>query len=314
MGMPPEDITPEQLFKQLMDCPRPSKVVDFPRNDPVSGKPLSKLRLMSLTQPESEKARADGLAYTKRLIKQKEQDGLDPKDITLETMRGIETDAIAKHILKAACRWENPIKGAKDSPTGVQYPYVFHELEDFAKAQMTLDEVAVLYQKWEVFQHESGPLYTGPMSDDEINAWVERLAMGASRLPLSEISLPALIDLTYSLAMRAYTLAAVLDTHSESLPSTLRSNLGTWGLGTFSFSELPAEAVAIGLVSSSGFDKDGEPLKRRVLSAQDLKAELNLGGEPLSEEETLRLAKKLGRGGIAGVTVGEALPREPDDG
>jgi hypothetical protein len=313
MGMPPEDVDPQKLFQQLMDCPRPSKVVDFPRQDPVSGKRLPRVRLMSLTATETEEARADGLAYVKRLIDAKKDEGLDPKDITLDVIQDLTTDSIAKHIIIKACRWEKPMKNLENDPSGKQYPYVFHGMGDFDKAQMTLDEVAVLYQQWEVFQHESGPMYTGPMSDEEINAWVERLALGASRLPLSEISLPALVDLTYSLAMRAYTLTAVLDTHSANFPSSLRSNLERWGLGTYSFGELPAEAVQIGLVSSSGFDEQGEPVKRRVLSAADLKAELDLGSKPLTEEETLALAKKLGRGGIAGVTVGEALPREPEE-
>jgi hypothetical protein len=306
MGMPPEDQNPAELFKKLVDYPRPSKVVDFPRNDPVSGKPLSKVRLMWLTQEETAEARADALKAVRGLIDRKE---LKPGDVSLETLQGIETETAAKEILRKAVRFPNPIRGSKESsPTGVQYPFVFHELSDFAEAQMSTDEIAVLYNQWEIFQHESGPIYTGPMGDEEVNAWVDRLAEGASEYPLSRISLPQLTALTSSLAQRVYTLGAVLASHSESLPSGLVSALEKWAIGTSFYGELPADAAMIGLVSSSGLNEAGEVIPRKVVAAPDL------GSEPLTPEAALELAKKMGRGGIAGVIVGDAMQRDVDDG
>jgi hypothetical protein len=259
---------------------------------------------MWLTQEETAEARADALKAVRDLIDRKD---LKPGDVSLETLQGIETETAAKFILMKAVRWANPIKGSKESsPTGVQYPYVFHELSDFQEAQMSTDEIAVLYNQWEIFQHESGPIYTGPMGDEEVNAWVDRLAEGASEYPLSRMALPQLSSLCSSLAQRVYTLGAVLASHSSALPDTLVSALERWAIGTSFYGELPADAAMIGLVSSPGLNEAGEVIPRKVVAAPDL------GGEPLTAEQALGLAKKMGRGGIAGVTVGDAVQRDLD--
>jgi hypothetical protein len=278
--------------------------VDFPRNDPVSGKPLAKVRLMWLTQEETAEARADALKFVRDLIERKE---LKPGDVSLETLQGIETETAAKLILHKAVRRPKPMEGSnKNSPTGVQYLYVFHDLEDFERARLSNDEIAVLYNQWEIFQHEAGPIYTGPMGDEEVNAWVDRLALGASEYPLSRMALPQLSSLCSSLAQRVYTLGAVLASHSSGLPDTLVSALEKWAIGTSFYGELPAEAALIGLVSSSGLNEAGEAIPRKVVAAPDL------GSEPLSPEAALELAKKMGRGGIAAVTVGDAVQRDPE--
>lgn len=302
MGMPPTDVNPGDLFGRLCQSPRPTTVVDFPRKDPVSGKPVAQMRLVALTMADHDDARLQAKETIKEHVK-------DRGDLSIKLVEEILGDLVARFILMKACRWTKAVKGREDKADGTQYPYVFAELGDFEKAQISADELAVLFSMWEKFQHDSGPMYCDVATEEELNAWIVRLAQGASDHPLSRISLPQLADLTVLLARRAYSLSAILESHSEILPPSLVARLESWAIGTYYSGELPATAGNIGLMwSSGGSDDDGEPIPRKVVAAEDW-LNLDLGSEPVTPETAAKLARELlGRQ----TTVGDAMPDEPD--
>jgi hypothetical protein len=302
MGMPPNDISPGELFGKLCESPRPTTVVDFPRKDPVSGKPVGQMRLVALTMADQDEARELAKDTIKERVKERE-------DLTIELVKDIIGDLVARFILMKACRWVKAVKGNENRADGTQYPYIFENLGDFNKAQISADELSVLFTMWEKFQHDSGPMYCDVVTEEELNAWIVRLAQGASDHPLSRISLPQLADLTVMLARRAYATSAILESHSETLPTSLVARLESWGIGTFFSGKLPATAGNIGLVwSSSGQNDDGETIPRKVVAAEDW-LDLDLGKELVTPEAAAKLAREhLGRQ----TTVGEAMPGDDE--
>jgi hypothetical protein len=277
--------------------------VDFPRKDPVTGKAVGQMRLVALTMADQDEARLHAKETIREHVK-------DREDLTIKLVEEIIGDLVARFILMKACRWVKPVKGRENKADGTQYPYVFAELDDFVKAQISANELAVLFTMWEKFQHDSGPMYCDVATDEELNAWIVRLAQGASDHPLSRINLPQLADLTVMLARRAYGLSAILESHSETLPPSLAARLESWGIGTFFSGKLPATAGNIGLVwSSGGQNDDGEAIPRKVVAAEDW-LDLDLGKELVTPEAAAKLAREhLGRQ----TTVGEAIPGDDGD-
>jgi hypothetical protein len=299
---PPVQLTAGELFGKLCETPRPSTVVDFPRKDPVTGKAVAKMRIVALTMSDQDEARLRAKDAIQERVR-------DRDDLAIKIVEEIVGDLTARFILMKCCRWVKPVQGRENQADGTQYPYVFADLADFDKAQITADELAVLFTMWEKFQHDCGPMYDEVADENELNAWIVRLAQGASDHPLSRISLPQLADLTVLLARRAYSLSAILESHSETLPPSLAARLESWGIGTYFSGALPAIAAEIGLIwSSAGESEDGEKLPRKVVAAEDW-LDIDLGKEAVTPDEAAKLARQLlGRE----TTVGAALPRDDD--
>jgi hypothetical protein len=260
------------------------------------------MRLVALTMQDHDEARELAKDEIKERVK-------DRNDLTIKLIEEIIGDLVARFVLIKACRYVKPVKGCEGRPDGTQYPYVFKDLDDLKKAQISADEIAVLFTMWEKFQHDCGPMYSDVADDEELNAWIVRLAQGASDHPLSRISLPQLADLTVLLARRAYATSAILESHSETLPTSLAARLESWGIGTYFSGKLPATAGNIGLVwSSGGQNDDGEPIPRKVVAAEDW-LDLDLGKELVTPEAAAKLAREhLGRQ----TTVGEAMPGDDE--
>lgn len=227
--MPPKDVPPSELFLKLLETP-PSEVVDFPRKT-AEGVPIGKLRIRALGQEHHDQARIDG----HRAMKAR---GLDAEDLRSETIKEVTADTVARELLAIACLQETGLEGPDGSP---MYARIFRNAEDLKKLRP--DELSVLFNGYLLVQAKYGP-YERTMGDDaELNAWIKRLVEGGSEFPLLRKGYPALVQLAFSLAVRAYTLSAILDSLWPSLPDTLRVVLEKYSMGTGFYGELAASST-----------------------------------------------------------------------
>lgn len=183
---PPEAFKPDELFVALQQQPRPYRVVDFPRVNPATGQPIGQLAITPLTQGELIEAKADATRAGKALTK----DNLDPKEYVVGHQQ-IYEELCGCEILWRACR--------QVANVGVK---VFPGAADI-RSKLSSDEVAVLMQSYAIVQVEIGPLIS-TMSGVEMDAWLKRLAEGASALPLRLLSSEALRALVMRGASRLH--------------------------------------------------------------------------------------------------------------
>ncbi len=54
---PDKTVPPSELFLKLIEAPRPTEVINYPRKDPATGEPIGKIRMQVLTQEEHDRAR-----------------------------------------------------------------------------------------------------------------------------------------------------------------------------------------------------------------------------------------------------------------
>ena len=168
--------------------PRPSRVVDFPRNG-ADGKPMGELRVRVLTQEEQMLCSAEAERFTKKAIKD-----LPKGDEAQIGYQNTYNNAAAVEVLFHACR-------KKDDP---ELP--FFPSRDVLRKFLTPDEVGVLMMHYYTAQAEMGPI-VAHMSEEEMEAWIARLGEGGSRFPLDLLSSEALKELAYSLACRMHSFA-----------------------------------------------------------------------------------------------------------
>lgn len=187
MAGPPDNIAPTELFLAIQKRPRPFRVVDFPRQDPVTGEPIGKVAITPLFQAELLEAKAEATRLGKQLTK----DNLDPREYVVGHEQ-IYQDICGSEILCRACRDPNDINVK-----------IFRTAGDVRK-HLTSDELAVLIQNYALVQLEVGPLITG-MSQVEMDAWLQRLGEGASALPLALLSLEQVRALLMHSASRLRT-------------------------------------------------------------------------------------------------------------
>lgn len=166
MSGPPKDIEPSSLWLKLSGKERPFKLVDFPRND-ENGEPIGQLAIRILTQEEQMAATAAAEKLAKELLKDGKKD-----EIGYERLF---TDAVCLEVLFRACRDpEDQVRSA------------FPSVKQIQKA-LTTEECAVLFSHYLTVQMELGPIVIS-MSDEEIEAWITRLAEGGSAFPFDLLS------------------------------------------------------------------------------------------------------------------------------
>lgn len=267
MAGPPKDIPASELFIRLCEIPRPSEVVDFPRKDPDTGKPVGRIRIQVLTMMQHDEARIKAFRKLR-----KEQD-LTPQDLESSLLKEVYGDRVAREILAMCCLREEPIQGTAEAGRPM-YARVFPKTDDLDG--LSADELTVLFSCYEITQHRYGPHSGSVATDEEVTAWIERLAEGASAYPLAGQSWHQLADLCISLAARAYGLSAHLGSLSESLPATLDALPASWGIGTGSFGKRAAESIDPGA--------DG--------SAEQPKVD-DLPEEPITTEQAAKIARTL---------------------
>jgi hypothetical protein len=191
MSSPPTNIDPAALFAKLTAVPRPHKIIDHPRNDPETGKPIIQIALVPLTEGNLMACRAAAEDYARMMLKDPEKkvpgDSLGYKDLYV--------NAVFVEFLARCCR----------HPLMLQLP-VFPMGAEQIRQNLTSDEVSVLFTAAEIWQSESGPIVSS-MTAAEMTSWVDVLAEGASRVPLSRLSSAAkdTLLLTMAAQLRSYS-------------------------------------------------------------------------------------------------------------
>ena len=164
-------------------------------------------------------------------------------------------------------------------------------------------ELEALWMTLQMIQRKWGPYEGNLDSAEQSTAWMKRLVEGGSALPLGQLGWHHLVELTMSLAERAYTLSAILDSQSSNLPNTLAARLNNWGIGTSSFGKLPASAIEAGLEStdlglSSGQDAElVEDLADEIAQKQLASLAPTLPDRPITTAEAADMFKQLFKDG-----------------
>lgn len=166
MSGPPKDTGPSELWVRLQEMPRPSRVVDFPRKMPT-GESVGQVAIWVLTQEEQMAAAAEAEKLAKRLVKDGKREDLG--------YEALYADAVCVEVLARACRVDGELKRPAFPSAGQ-----IREL-------LTVDEIAALFNHYLTVQLELGPT-VARMSEQEMNAWVERLAEGGSAFPFDLLS------------------------------------------------------------------------------------------------------------------------------
>ena len=226
---PPADVAPSALFQKLIEMPRPSEVVDFPRND-ERGKPIAQIRIQTLESTEHDKAREQAHAKLKGR-------GISNEDMAAPALREVLGDAIAKELIAMSCLTANNQSGDDNAP---YYGREFRNGEDVGR--LRADEILVLFNTYHLVQHKYGPIERN-LSEADIDAWIVRLQEGAAEFPLLNLALPQLVLLAQSLAQRHYTLCSIMASQLSSLPPTLAALLEPFLTGIISAGS-PAEETA----------------------------------------------------------------------
>lgn len=154
--LPPQNIPASTLWAKLQEMPRPHKVVDFPRNTP-DGKPAGQIAIFVLTQEEQMIC----AAAAEKFAKEKLKDGRK-EEIGYETIYANE--AVVQTLFRACKDSENVNASAFPTP-------------EWMRKNLTSDECSILFERYVTTQFELGPIVSR-LSEEELNAWVDRLAEG----------------------------------------------------------------------------------------------------------------------------------------
>lgn len=253
---PPTDVPASELWLKLNERPQPSEVVDFPGYD-LNGKPLGKVRIRVLLGDEQDRAKIAAHRYLTETRK------VRPDELSGEIMRETLGDAVMRELLCMACTGAEPY-GAQAIGRAPVYPRIFQRGEDLAKTMSNAD-IATLFGSYLLVQEKYGPTERSIETPEERDAWIKRLAEGASRHPLVRLPLPALHELIMSLAGRAYSLSCILESLLSTSPDTLESIRTSLGSGTTWSGSLPSEFEAIGSSPSVESDPGIDPVAPHVV-------------------------------------------------
>ena len=207
-----DDVPANEFVRKLMSRKRPSEVLPFPRVG-QDGKPLFEYRMCVLSQQELDGCLYDAEMYAQRMFKDKKR----PSSDELGAVRGeawseVYNNAKIVEILLRACR-QVP---EKTNPAGKVYHDPLFIGGDQIRGLLTSDELASMFNAYLNTQFRFGPLWRY-MTDDQVDAFVDRLEEGLSDSPLSHLEQGQLIVLVASLAARNRTLR--MGTGSSGLPS-----------------------------------------------------------------------------------------------
>jgi hypothetical protein len=195
MSGPPIDIEAEELWRNICRTDEPNaryyEVVDFPRNDRDTGKPLGELAIWPLKDNEITQAKAEATKYARALIKEKKE--------TFEAHEYIEgyqqvfSDACATEMVWRFCR------NVKDRSVAA-FPTAAA-----CRLHLSGDEKAVLCNAYALVQVKFGPIVSG-MTVEDYDAWIQRLAEGGSATPLAFLTWEQRTELLMHSASLLYAL------------------------------------------------------------------------------------------------------------
>lgn len=166
MSGPPADIPASELWLKLSAKERPSRVVDFPRKG-EDGEPVGQLRIRVLTQEEQMICAAAAEKVARDHLKESKKDDLGYERLF--------SDALSVEVLFRSCRDINDVsKALFPSPKAL-------------RAALSTEECGMLFQHYLTVAVELGPTAL-TMSDEELEAWINRLADGGSAFPFDLLS------------------------------------------------------------------------------------------------------------------------------
>lgn len=185
MSGPPTDIEASELWTLLESMPRPSEAVDFPRKLPGTNEPVGQIRIWVLTQQEQIACAAEADRAVKSILKEKQQAGEENL-----AYRDAYQNEVTVQVLWRACRdVANVEKPAFPSPKHIR--------------KLTVDEISVLARHYLQTQTRLGPIVAWLTAEEE-KAWIERLAVGGSAIPLGLLSPGAQEALMLSMASQLH--------------------------------------------------------------------------------------------------------------
>ncbi len=166
MPGPPDTIPASALWMQLQEMPRPSRVVDYPRADPITGDAIAQVVIQVVSQAEQMSAAAAADRYAIATLKRSPK-----KD---EHSEGYETiynnECTVQLLFRAVRRAEQPTLPLFPSADSIR--------------ELTQDEVGALARMYLIVQRELGPVVS-TMTEEEKDAWLRVLGEGASAFPLA---------------------------------------------------------------------------------------------------------------------------------
>jgi hypothetical protein len=180
MSLPPDNVAPGDLWAQIIATPRPSRIVDFPRNG-EDGKPLGQIRLRTLTQSEQMESASAAERVAKKFMR--EAVGSDQMNHGYES---VFRNASAVEILfRASFKVD-------------EWRFFFPSPDEMRK-RLSVDEIGILMHSYMITQAELGPIVS-QLSESELEAWIHRLSEGGSRVPLAFLSSEAQSELLTHMA------------------------------------------------------------------------------------------------------------------
>lgn len=195
---PPRDVAPQDLWTKLTSTRRPFKDFTFK----ARGQDAT-VRIVVLTENELMHCRAQADAYAKQEVKRATGDRQSPTESSSLGYKDIYNNEVVVQIVCCACR----------DPNGQSVASMAFPNADLARQFFTSDELAVLFNAYCDWQSESGPIIAS-MTPEEMDAWLDKLQEGGSRVPLAALSSEAKNQLLL---------------HSVSRLSTLRTGNGSAG-------------------------------------------------------------------------------------
>lgn len=176
MPNPPKSVEPVALFQRLVETPRPTTRIKYPRRKfDDKGRPTGELvdvevAIWVLTESELAKTRATAEKFAKLMLG-------DPE---LSTGKHLGYEELYRN----ACVVEAVCLAVRDPADTKQ---AFFPNPDLARRHVTSDEWAALFEAYCLWQAESGPLVS-EMDQAEMDAWLRVLEEGGSRVPLARLS------------------------------------------------------------------------------------------------------------------------------
>lgn len=195
---------PSELVSRLMATERPSEVLPFPRND-ANGKPLFSYRMCVLTQQELDSARSNAEKYTREMLRATNKGFTDEQiaNVRHEAWTEIYEDAKCYELLRVAMRevdFTEAKVGMGSEETIRKFLPLFSSVKQM-RDLLTTDEAIELFNAYSNVKARYAPLIM-ELTDDECEAWIEKLTEGAESYPFLHSAREVLIQLVVSMAYR----------------------------------------------------------------------------------------------------------------
>lgn len=233
-----EAVSPSELWTKLCE-PRPSEVIPFPRKD-KQGNSVGDIRIQVLRMEDHNRARLLATKALKDSVKEAGLADLTRDENETESVKEVLGDLIANELLCMACL--SVESHGEDEMGNPIYARIFHTPKQI-RSVLTADETVILFNAYRQVQWNYGPFEKTLNDDDDIEAWVTRLAEGGSEFPLLVLPLPQLAELTLGLSEKIYSLCQILESQRSDLPPTLIADLENCFTAIFSFGKLPSKTT-----------------------------------------------------------------------